>query len=497
MTSNKTGSGTRATVPPATPPSIGPSIGPAQGKARFVEGSTMRHVIVMTATGSVGLIAVFLVDFANLFYIARLGQQELAAAIGYAGTILFFNISICIGITIAATALVSRYLGQGDRHRARRMAGSALVFIVLVTIAVAGLLMALVGPALSLLGASGQTLAIARGFLLIVLPSMPLIGLGMCLSGLLRAHGDAKRAMYVTLGAGFAAALLDPLFIFGFDLGVTGAAIATVCSRIVMVAIGLYGTVKIHDMVGRPSLKGLVADAGALTGIAVPAVLTNIATPFGNAYITGAIAPYGDDAVAGWAVIGRIIPVAFGAIFALSGAIGPILGQNFGARQFDRVRQAMRDALVLTIGYCLIVWAILFLAQGFVISIFDATDKAAELIAFFSTVAAVGFLFNGGLFVANAAFNNLGFPALSTLFNWGKATLGTIPFVWAGSLWLGATGVLLGQAAGALLFGVASVIVCFRVIATLETRDPDQRKPPLWRSGISAFSSAKSATLHN
>ncbi|MEP4431291.1 MAG: MATE family efflux transporter [Hyphomicrobiales bacterium] len=335
---------TQDTVP-EKPEDIKPSV----SKGRFTEGSTMRHVIVMTATGSVGLMAIFLVDFANLFYIAQLGQQELAAAIGYAGTILFFNISICIGITIAATALVSRYIGQGDRQRARHMAGSALLFIVLVTIVVAILMLIFAGSALSLLGAEGETKRVALGFLRIVLPSMPIMGLGMCLSGLLRAQGDAKRAMYVTLAAGFAAAVLDPLFIFGFDLGVTGAAIATVCSRIVMVFIGLHGAVKVHDLVGQPSVTGMMEDAGTLTGIAVPAVLTNIATPVGNAYITGAISSYGDDAVAGWAVVGRIIPVAFGAIFALSGAIGPILGQNFGAREFDRVREAMRDALLLTI----------------------------------------------------------------------------------------------------------------------------------------------------
>lgn len=466
-------------------------------KGRFTEGSTMRHVVVMTITGSVGLMSIFLVDFANLFYIAQLGQQELAAAIGYAGTILFFNISICIGITIAATALVSRYLGQGDKSRARHMAGSALVFIVVVTIIVAAIMLMFAGQALSLLGAEGETKAVALGFLKIVLPSMPIMGLGMCLSGLLRAQGDAKRAMYVTLGAGFAAAILDPLFIFGLDLGVTGAAIATVCSRFVMVFIGLHGAIKVHDLVGRPSIDGIMYDASTLTGIAVPAVLTNIATPVGNAYITAAIAPYGDDAVAGWAVIGRIIPVAFGAIFALSGAIGPILGQNFGARKFDRVREAMRDALILTICYCLVVWGILYLVQDFVIAIFDATDNAAELISFFCTIAAFGFLFNGGLFVANAAFNNLGYPTLSTVFNWGKATIGTIPFVWVGGMWMGATGVLLGQAAGALLFGIASVVVCFRVIKNIETKDPDEHKPPLWRSATSAFSSGKSATLHN
>ena len=59
----------------------------------------MRHVVVMTATGSIGVMAIFIVDFLNLFYISLLGQQELAAAIGYAGTVLFFTVSLCIGIT--------------------------------------------------------------------------------------------------------------------------------------------------------------------------------------------------------------------------------------------------------------------------------------------------------------------------------------------------------------------------------------------------------------
>ena len=67
---------------------------------KFTQGSIMRHVVVMTATGSIGLMAIFIVDFLNLFYIALLGEQELAAAIGYAGTVLFFTVSLCIGITM-------------------------------------------------------------------------------------------------------------------------------------------------------------------------------------------------------------------------------------------------------------------------------------------------------------------------------------------------------------------------------------------------------------
>ena len=71
----------------------------------------------MTATGSIGLMAIFVVDFLNLFYIALLGQAELAAAIGYAGTVLFFTISFSIGVSIAGTALVSRALGAPAARR--------------------------------------------------------------------------------------------------------------------------------------------------------------------------------------------------------------------------------------------------------------------------------------------------------------------------------------------------------------------------------------------
>ncbi|WP_208978641.1 hypothetical protein [Pseudovibrio denitrificans] len=88
--------------------------------AKFTYGSTMRHVLVMTSTGSVGLIAIFLVDFANLFYIAQLGIEELAAAIGYAGTVMFFNSAIGIGLSIAASASVARRIGQGDARSANR-----------------------------------------------------------------------------------------------------------------------------------------------------------------------------------------------------------------------------------------------------------------------------------------------------------------------------------------------------------------------------------------
>ncbi|MBZ0218531.1 MAG: MATE family efflux transporter [Fimbriimonadaceae bacterium] len=462
--------------------------------AKFVAGSTMRHVIIMTLTSSVGLMAVFSVDLANLFYISLLGETELAAAIGYAGTVFFFNISICIGIMIAGSALVARALGAGDMKHGRRVATSNILFMLIVTALLTALLLPLLGWILDILGATGRTHEVARKFLLIVVPSLPLLGTGMCLSGFLRAVGDARRAMYVMLAGGLTTAILDPILIFGLDLGVEGAAIASVISRAMILALGIYGVVRVHHLLDRPDLTQLTSHLRPFLAIAVPAVLTNIATPFGNAYVTSSIAPYGDAAVAAWAIIGRLIPFAFGVIFALSGTVGPILAQNLGAGRIDRVKRAFSDALIFTTLYVLTMWGFLWLFQNQIIRMFGAENTAAEIISFFCTWVAGSFLFFGALFISNAAFNNLGFPAYSTFFNWGRATLGTIPFIYLGSAWYGAPGVIGGHGLGAVVFGIAAILVCYRKIESIKPTDHAEPIVPVPRSALSPFTTGKGGT---
>ncbi|KZL29267.1 MATE family efflux transporter [Pseudovibrio sp. WM33] len=432
--------------------------------AKFTYGSTMRHVLVMTSTGSVGLIAIFLVDFANLFYIAQLGIEELAAAIGYAGTIMFFNSAIGIGLSIAASASVARRIGQGDVKGAYRLVSMSLIISTLISLAVVAGSLAFLDDLAMLLGASGRTLDFTLLFLYIVVPSMPFLVGAMVLSALLRSVGDARGAMFVTLSSGFVTAILDPILIFGFDLGITGAAIASVVSRLVMVGVGLYILIIKHNMLGKPEISKTFSDTVDLFKVATPAMLTNIATPAGNAWIIAEMAQFGDGAVAGFAIVGRIIPVAFGALFALSGAVGPIIGQNFGAMEFDRLSKVVKDSLLLIVIYTLSAWGLLFMLQEPLVQFFNAEGDSASLVFFFCTFAAAGFLFNAALFVTNAVFNNLGFPIYSMLFNWGRATLGTIPFTIAGAYFYQANGVLAGQAIGGVVFAFLAQYVCWRTI---------------------------------
>ncbi|MGB6137388.1 MAG: MATE family efflux transporter, partial [Shewanella sp.] len=301
-------------------------------------------------------------------------------------------------------------------------------------------------------------------YLTILIPSLPFICLAMALGGALRAVGDAKLSMMSTLAGGGVNAVLDPIFIFTLAMGIEGAAAASVLARIAVFIISARGVVVKHKLMGRFSWLEFKQDLGVIFSIAAAAMFTIVATPIGNAVVTRAIADFGDSYVAGWAVLGRLIPVSFGMIFALSGAVGPIVGQNFGANEFERVRLSLTKAIQFCVVYVLAMSLILFWLRGVIVTSFDMKGDAAELILFFCQYIAVFFIFSGILFIANASFNNLGKAKYSTLFNVGKATIGTIPFVYFGAQWGGVYGVLIGQVIGAVIFGVVGILCAYRLV---------------------------------
>ncbi|OED96056.1 MATE family efflux transporter [Vibrio breoganii] len=429
----------------------------AQQQAKFVEGSTMRHILTMSGAGSIGLMSLFIVDLLDMMFISMLGQVELAAAVGFAGTIIFFSTSISIGTSIAMGALVSKELGAKRVQSARHLVINVLVTAFLVNAVITGVMTYYIPELLQLIGAKGAAFEHAKDYMYILLPSTPIVALGMAAGAALRAVGDAKRSMMATIWGGVVNAILDPIFIFVFMWNVEGAALASVVSRFTVLAFSLAPLIKHHDLVGKFRYKQWLISQRAIFAIALPAIFTNIATPIGNAIVTSSIAQYGEDFVAGFAVVGRLTPVVFAAIFALSGAVGPIIGQNYGADRIDRVKETLLNSLIVVSIYCVTVSLVLYLLQSFIVSGFNLTGDADVLVRTFCTFVAVTFLFNGAQFVANTSFNNLGKPLYSTALNVGKATVGTIPFVYIGSAWFGALGVLYGQAVGNIVFGLIAL----------------------------------------
>jgi putative MATE family efflux protein len=431
---------------------------------RFLTGSIMRHILVMTGTSAIGLMAIFIGELISILFLGLLRDLEILAATGYAASVLFFPTSIGIGISIATTSIVAPAVGSGDMPRARRLSTNAALFALIFGLVVVCALWPFLGTILTWMGATGRTHALAQDYLRIMIPALPLTVLGMCCMSIMRSLGDAERSMNVPLFGAAVQFALEPFMIFMLKLGMNGAATAMLMSRVVFAGMGLYGAFIVHRMYQRPNPRTALVDFWPLAAVAVPAVLTNIATPIANIYTTSVVSSFGDAAVAAWAIAGRVTPVAFGIVFSLSGAVGPIIGQNYGARDYGRVRASFNAALKANFMLCTIATVALITLSPAIINIFGVSERAGDLVRFYCLWCAPLFFFLGLLFVANAAFNVLGHPHYATLLNWARATLGTMPLVWFGGQWAGAEGVFFASAAGGVLFGFVGVWLAYRIM---------------------------------
>jgi len=443
----------------------------------FLTGNLMRHVATMSFTASIGIMAVFAVDFLDVMFISMLGKKELAAAVGYSGSLLLFTNGINIGLSIAAVSLVARNLGARKPEKAREYATAVVLLTFLTSIIIPALVVPNLPSLLRMLGAEGETLEYAVSYTSIIMPTMCFMGFAMSSMAILRAHGGARHSMFVTLSGGIVNAVLDPILIFGVGWGLDGAAYASVIARGCMMAIGFWYVTKKYDALAWPDIKQFFKDFKAVWAIALPAVLTNLATPVGNAIVTREMANFGAEAVAAMAVIGRLTPLAFAVVLALSGAIGPIVGQNFGAKNFDRVRKAFINGLIFVAAYVAIVAIILYVLRQPIAFMFDATGDMAMLIFLFCGPLALFQFFNGAIFVCNASFNNLGHPLYSTYLNWARHTIGTWPFAIIGASMAGSAGVLIGQAIGGVVFAVIGIFVAWKLMHHLDPKDKESDMP--------------------
>lgn len=444
----------------------------------FLTGSTMGHVIRMTATGALGITFVFLVDAANLFWISQLGDPTLVAAIGYAYAIQFFSVSGGVGLMIAATAVVSRRIGEGRREAARCLAGSGLITAMIVQSIVAGLIIAFREPLVAYAGAEGETARLAGRYLAITMPSLVPMAAGLIGSGVLRADGHGVKAMNITLFSGLFLMIVDPILIFGLGLGLDGAAIGILLFRVVLMGLAFYFAIYQENLIGWLGVSAYLASQKPYFAVAVPAIATQMATPAGNYLLTIVMARFGDDAVAAWAVVGRLTVLVFGGVFALSGAIGGIFGQNFGAGQYERLRSTYRDAMIFVLIYTALMWGVLIFATPYVTLAFGLEGQGAEVLRAFTYLGVGGFLFIGMLFVSNAAFNNLGKPGRSTLMNWFNHGVLSWPMAYLLAFSFAAPGVIYGQALAGIFAGGLAGLWGWRYVARLGPHAQIEVPPP-------------------
>ena len=434
--------------------------------AKFVTGSLMRHVVVMTLTSTIGMMATFSVLFLDMFFVSMLGDASYTAAVGLGSTIFELPFAGAIGTMVAASALVARTIGAGHLAAARQMTTNILLFAALIGLVLALVVFPLLDPLLSMLGASDGAKVHAFEYCQVLIPSLPLVFFEMCAGGILRAHGDAKRAMMGKLVGSLLNAALDPIMMFGFGWKLRGAAAATNLSRLANALIPVWFLHRHHGGFSRTSLSSFVTDTRRVCGIALPAFLSNLAMPLSATYVMHAMASFGTEAVGGASIVARLAPFAFGVVYSLSGALGPIIGQNAGACRFDRVLLAYKCSLVVLLGYVSCMSLLLLLLRAAIADMFGVQGVSRQLVYLFCGPLAPLWFFNGMIMAGNAACNNLRSPCVATAINWLSRSVGVVPFVTvlASPTRLGPSGVLVGKDIGAVFFSILSWVLVRQLI---------------------------------
>lgn len=418
----------------------------------------------MILTGWASMLAVFAVEFLSLLYLGTLEDEAVLGAVGFGSMTQFTIIAVCIGVTVGGAALVSRALGAQDAARARTLAGASLILMAATALAAGAAFLAAIGPFTAANGLAEDVRAHLLSYVLITTPFAVVMGIGMMLSNLLRAAGHGRQSMWVLLAGTGTVAVLDPIVIFVLDGGMVGIAWASGAGRLATVALGAWLVFRRHRLVAWPAVGQLREHLAAIGAIALPAALTTLATPAAVIFTVSTYASFGPSVLAGATVVDRLLQLAYSLFFVLPGAIGPILGQNLGAGQWDRVRQTAGLAARWALLYGFSAAVGLAILAPWMPDIFRVTGPGRDLIVFFCRYGSFAWALNALFFVSIAVFNNLGYATYSTVIGWLRATIGTVPFVWLGARLGGPEGVMLGQMGGFALFSLIAMALCRRVL---------------------------------
>ena len=437
--------------------------------APFVTGSVWRHLVGLAVASSLGLFSTFAVDLLDIYYIGLLGDDRLTAAVGFGSTIAYYGISVGVALGITISVLVSRQLGRDDMAKVRDLFSSTWFFGLSLMICVSVLLILLAPLWVWLLQARGETADLATTYLQIIAVGVP--GRALVMWGIfsMRLQGKVRLGLYATLSVTALNAILDPIFIFGFGWGIVGAALATAISTFVGGCVLFWWVAQRSGWLTIPRLQDIRRNLGDILRFYLPALLTNLSTPIGTGVVLAVMAArYDDSAEAATSVILKMTPLLFGFLLSLSGSVGPVVGQNFGAERYDRVRRALWRSIQIVTVYTLPVGLVVFVSQGFLVAAFGLSGEGAAVFRFFATYLVFTNGIAGFIFVSNAIFNNLGYPGVSTAANLLRDGVLMLPLTLLGALWLGAPGVLFGQQLATVLVAMAALSFAWALTGRLE-----------------------------
>ncbi|MDJ0948792.1 MAG: MATE family efflux transporter [Alphaproteobacteria bacterium] len=436
-----------------------------QTRAKLTEGSMRGHLVSLTVPMIWGILSIFAFQIADTWFVAQLGTDPLAA-ISFTFPVVTVFAFLALGLGIGTSSVVARAIGEGNEDRVRRLTTDALLLSLLIVAAFIALGLATVEPLFTLMGAPPRLLPLISDYMVIWYLGMIFLVVPMVGNSAIRATGDAKFPSYVMMIASGLNVILDPILIFGWfgvpRLEMEGAALATVISRAgTLIAALAVLHFREHLIVYTwPSLARLRRSWRQILHVGLPAAATNTINPIAIGVITKLMAGFGTEAVAAFGIATRVETVGLVVLLALSGSINPLVGQNWGAGRFGRVRKALSLSYRFCLLYGLAVAALLALGADAIPRLFDDNQDVVAIASVYLWLVPVSYGAYGVLIVASAGFNGIGRPLPPTLLALLRMAAIYIPLAWLLSPGFGPTGIIIAASLSNLAAGVAAWLWC-------------------------------------
>jgi len=399
-------------------------------------------------------------NLADVFWVGRVGATAVAAVSLMFPTAWLF-VSVAMGITAAANAVVSQYVGAGQERRAENAVAQTVLLTVAVAVGLAVVGFLIREPLVWIIGARGEVYDLSLAYIEVIFVAIPFTFLFFAFRSVLRAAGDTRTAMWlVVLSAGLNI-VLDPFFIlardplFGFDglflgLGVFGAAVATLLSRLFAAAVGVYILLdggwgirlRVRDLRPDP------AELRKLVDVGYPGTADGLLRSLSAVALAALVARFGPIVTAAYGISLRMMSVSW----TVSGAVGQAaatgVGQNLGAESPDRAESVAWRATGAAMGALFGFGTLLFLFPAAAMRVFIADGAVIDAGVHLLRIIAFALPFFGGLMVVQGAFRGGGDTrkamALSFLSRWvfrlPVMWLLAFPLAWAETgLWWGYT----------------------------------------------------------
>lgn len=434
-------------------------------KNDLTHGPVREKLVKLTIPMIFGMLSMVMFNLVDTLFISRLGTNELAA-MGFTFPVIMLIMSIALGLGIATASVISQAIGKGEQHQQlKRLTTDSLIISFFVVAVFAGLGLLTMDWTFKLLGANADTLPLVKEYMKIWYLGIPFVIIPMVGNNALRACGNMLFPSLIMVTSILFNVLLDPLLIFGLwgfpRLGLAGAALATVISRATALIFSFLVLRYKEDLLdfSLPSLTQFINSLKQIFYIAVPTAASRLMVPLTMSAVMRLVAGFGAAAVAAVGIAVKIEMFVAVAIMALSTALIPFAGQNWGAKQFDRVKEATNSANKFSILWGL-AHLVLFLFLAIPLgNLFGKDPQVAKYIVYYFWITPVGYGLRGVTFLTTSVFNAVNKPSVAIGLNVIRTFLFYVPFAFVGSLAGGIIGLFIGLTLANIISGLISLLV--------------------------------------